>query len=205
MGRLIREGGPPRRVVPAEALQARHEADGILGAARTEAERVMREARDHAARVRMEAEAAGRRDARAEAARVVVEATRTRDRILRDAQDQVLRVAMAVARRIVGDQLAADPAAVRALAGRALDHARRARQVTLRIHPDDADAVAPLAQDWPGTLTVVPDATLTRGDCLLHTDVGDVDARLHIQLAALERTLHEAAFASNLGGLRPSG
>jgi type III secretion protein L len=191
MSRVIRGGVDARHVVPAEVIHARDEAGQLLHEARAEAERRVAQARAEAEGIRAHAEAEGRTAAQAEAAGLLADASAARDRILADAHDQIARLAIAVARRIVGDRLEADPTTTGHLVQRALDRARRARRLTLRVHPADVDTVRPLVGDGDRSVTVAPDPELARGDCVLHTDVGEVDARLEVQLAALERALRQ--------------
>ena len=75
----------------------------------------------------------------------------------------------------------------------ALDRARRARQVRVRLHPDDVAALAALAASpFPPAVTLTPDATLSRGDCIVESDLGTIDARVSTKLDALSEALRKA-------------
>ncbi|MFW5876886.1 MAG: type III secretion system stator protein SctL [Myxococcota bacterium] len=189
MGRVIRAGEPPRHVLAAEVLDARQRAEHILAEARSEADRIVSEARAEADRIRREATEAGLREGQARAATLVTRASEIRDRMLTDAEGQVTKLALAVARRLVGAAAASDPSLVRGLVEQALARTRRARTLELRVHPDDAPQVRELVDGRPREISVEADASIERGGCVLHTDVGDVDARLEVQLAAIERAL----------------
>ena len=74
-------------------------------------------------------------------------------------------------------------------------HVRSARQVTLRVHPEDGALLeAALADlrataELRGSLHIEPDAALERGDCIVISDAGVLDARIETQLLALQRAL----------------
>lgn len=186
---MIRADEAPRRVIPRVVVDARDEAARILRDARQEADRLVGAARDEAARIREQAREAGLREGQKRAAATVADAARTRDRVLDDARAQIPKLAVAVARRLVGDALQADPAQVRQLVDRAVARARRARRLELRVHPDDVPHVRGLADAPDRTVTIEADPSIARGGCILRTDVGDVDARLEVQLDALEQAL----------------
>lgn len=189
MGRLIRGGEPRRHVLAAEVLDAREQAEHILAEARKEADRLVSEAHAEADRIRREATEAGLQEGQTRAAATVARASEMRDRMLTDAEGQVTKLAVAVARRLVGAAAASDPSFVRGLVEQALARTRRARALEVRVHPEDAPHVRDLVEGRPREIAVQPDASIERGGCVLHTDVGDVDARLEVQLAAIERTL----------------
>ena len=92
---------------------------------------------------------------------------------------QVAEVAIALARQVVRTELQTQPAAVAAVAQEALGAAlMSAQQLALRLHPDDLALVrqhagAALAERGA---RLVSDATLTRGGCVVETDVGVIDA-----------------------------
>ncbi len=173
MSRVIRGGGRPR-VVRAEVVDARSEAERILEQARSEAERILDQARQE-----------GLERAREEAATLLLSARRERDRILTSAREDVARVAVLAAERIVAAELALSPERVRDIVERALQPTRRAERVTLRVHPEDAE----LLERLPPNVEVVPDPALQRGGCLVSSERGEVDARIEVQLQALREAL----------------
>jgi flagellar biosynthesis/type III secretory pathway protein FliH len=104
-----------------------------------------------------------------------------------------------MAEQIVGHAVAVAPGVMAEIVGVALDACRpRGDWVRVRVHPDDAAAVAArrdaLVSRAPraAVLEIVEDETVGRHGCVIETPVGRVDARLETQLAALERALTEA-------------
>lgn len=99
-------------------------------------------------------------------------------------QDMARTLAIAathLARTIVRSELVAQPQLVAAVAQEAIDTLLlSARHITLRVHPDDHGFVAQGAAE---VLTargarLLADASLTRGGCLVESDIGVIDATI---------------------------
>jgi flagellar assembly protein FliH len=99
-------------------------------------------------------------------------------------QDMARTLAIAathLARTIVRSELVAQPQLVAAVAQEAVDTLLlSARHITLRVHPDDHGFVAQGAAE---VLTargarLLADASLTRGGCLVESDIGVIDATI---------------------------
>lgn len=116
-----------------------------------------------------------------------------------DAQTEQALVALMLelARRLVQQELAADPGKVLGVVRDAVAHlAQPARQVRVRLHPDDARVVGELlAGDTSGEgWSLVPDRQLNPGDCVVDSETARIDARLDTRQAQLaQRLLGDAA------------
>ena len=101
-----------------------------------------------------------------------------------DALQQDMARALAVsathlARQIVRSELAARPELVGMVAQEALDTLlMSARQITVRVHPQDHALVAQGAADVLAArgARLLADASIARGGCLVESDIGVVDA-----------------------------
>jgi flagellar assembly protein FliH len=99
-------------------------------------------------------------------------------------QDMARTLALAathLARRIVRDELATQPALVAKVAQEAVDTLLlSARHITLRVHPDDHGFVAQGAAEVLAArgARLVADATITRGGVVVVSDIGVIDATL---------------------------
>ncbi len=92
---------------------------------------------------------------------------------------RIAGVALELARQVVRAELDAHPEVVVAVAEEALGTLlATARQVVLRLNPDDHALAAPqLAEVLAARgARVVPDATLSRGSCFVESDIAVVDA-----------------------------
>ena len=192
------------RLVPAEVLDARAEAQKIVSAARTEAEEVVARARADADVIRSETrrlgEGEGRRTAEAAFTTLMIEARADAERTRAAAIPAARTLAMRMAEKIVGRAAKMDPEVLANIAAEALAAARaRTGLVLLRVHPDDLSAIdtarPALAARMAAAveLRVVADAAVSRGGCVVETPVGRLDARLETQLAALEQAVFGAS------------
>lgn len=101
-----------------------------------------------------------------------------------DALQQDMARALAVsathlARQIVRSELQARPELVAAVAQEALDTLlMSARQITVRVHPDDHPLVAQGASEVLAErgARLLSDASIARGGCLVESDIGVIDA-----------------------------
>jgi len=163
--------------------------DGDVYDAGVEAARILEAARLEATELRAAAEVAGFEAGQQAGLAAVSESEIARAaeaaRRVTDHKDELVKLAVAIAEKIVRRQLTLTPEAVAEVAADALALARGKRDVTVRVHPEDVDWVA---RRLPGVI-IRGDEAVTRGGCVVDTDVGRVDGRLESQLAAIERGL----------------
>jgi flagellar assembly protein FliH len=103
-----------------------------------------------------------------------------------DALQQAMATALAdaavsLARQVVRGELQANPQQVAMVAQEAIEALLlSARHVTVRVHPDDQPLVAQGAQEIIAArgARLVGDASVTRGGCIVESDIGIVDASI---------------------------
>jgi flagellar assembly protein FliH len=121
-----------------------------------------------------------------------------------DIAQAVAESAVRLAREVVRQELQQRPEIVQTVAEDAVQAlAASARQLCLRVHPDDH---ALLVQGASDTLQrrgvqLQPDASVSRGGCLLQADIGRVDASVEARWAAAAANLGHAQVAWD-GGVR---
>ncbi len=122
---------------------------------------------------------------------------RQRRELLTELQPYVVRIAIEVARRIVRRELTTDPGLITRTAETALEQMMTASQVTVRVHPLDAQVlratlseVVP-APDQAEAIEIVPDGSIEPGGCVVESDRGIVDARLRTQFETMQARLLE--------------
>ena len=207
--RILRAEGARRfepllAMQPSAAQRRRIARDEIE--ARLEAERILREAHERVDSLLADAE----KQALAEVERVSRQAQEeaqaqlaARWIALRDAEgvaltrdvDRVVAVAVVLAERLIGAALELTPARIADLARSVLDEARGARRARIESHPVDAEALRrhlSALQLEGDTVEVRDNVTLARGELLLHTDLGTIDAKLAPRLERLAQALHDA-------------
>lgn len=193
---------PARRRISAAEWMGAERAEALVASAEAEAAAV----RAAADQVRAAAVLEGRAEGRAEGLEAAAEQVSARLGQLAEAQATWLacaeldlaELAVEMARRILGQELRADPGAVLANARAALRVAGPARRLRVRLHPD---LVAQLRERTPAlasqvegrALELVADAALIPGDVLVETEAGQVDGRLESRLERFRAALARAA------------
>lgn len=165
-------GGDRATVVRSEIVEARAEAARLLDEARKRAAALVEEQRD---RLRAEARAAA-----------LLEAEAARRMALTQVTDDLAELVVGVARRLIGEALETRPELVRARVIDALERVRRASMVRVHLHPADVPALEGVEAE------VVPDETLSRGDCVVRSELGEIDARIEVGLDGIRRALGAA-------------
>lgn len=93
----------------------------------------------------------------------------------------IARSAVLLARQVIRSELQTQPQQVSDLAREALQAVlMSARQIVVRVHPDDLALVAQGAEDVLKArgARLEPDPAVERGGCLVESDVGSIDASL---------------------------
>jgi flagellar biosynthesis/type III secretory pathway protein FliH len=107
-------------------------------------------------------------------------------------EGELVQLALAVARKIVQHEIGVAPEAVAAIVRQALNRVENPARIRIRLHPEDVkllgDVSPPLMSGRPeaGRVELEPDASITRGGCLIATDGGEIDARLERQFQVVE-------------------
>lgn len=104
---------------------------------------------------------------------------------------QVVRLALEIARRILHREVSMDRHLAEAMVRVALDRLGATGPITIRLHPDDVAAVSDRVRTGDGSLTLVADANVSRGGCLVEADAGFVDGGLDAQFAEIAHALFE--------------
>ena len=107
-----------------------------------------------------------------------------RDRWLDQCQSETVRLGVAIAERLLHRTLTTQPEAVIDLVRSALAWSVGADHLKVRLHPADAElvtsAAASLQTESCATLEFVADESLARGDCLVESSNGQIDARREV-------------------------
>jgi len=114
-----------------------------------------------------------------------------RQTLLRQSERQLVQLALALAKRIVRREVAADDELFVALTRVALDRLGDARQATIRLHPDDHARLAGQGvEQWAAAhVSVVADSAVSRGGCVVESPFGFVDATIDAQFQELAQAM----------------
>lgn len=105
----------------------------------------------------------------------------------------LLTLAVAIAERVIGAELKADPGVVERVVALALDQVPLERVISVMAHPDDVAVVerwaGPALGDARRAIEIVADSAVGPGGCVIGTKTGFIDARIETQLAEVRRAL----------------
>jgi flagellar biosynthesis/type III secretory pathway protein FliH len=183
MTRLIRCDQSPR-VVPA-----------MVGDASLRARQIIERAQAQAEQLRHEASAQGRAQGLASLSAAFFELADARDRELAALEPHAIEIALSAAKQIVGEELQLSPERIAAIVAPLIARLRRSSVITLRLHPEDAVLARHHASEWQATarssarIQVDGDASVSRGGCVVMSDIGSLDARLESRLALMGRAI----------------
>ncbi|GAA5234011.1 flagellar assembly protein FliH [Verticiella sediminum] len=116
-------------------------------------------------------------------------------RLAADTAPALTQLALAVARRIVAEELRVRPEAILSVVEAALQDAPADTRVRIHVHPDDAAILHAHMQsrlDEHGW-RAVPDSAVTRGGCRLLTSYGEIDASLQTRWSHIAADLGSTA------------
>ena len=171
------------------------DATQLRASAEADAQALLVVARAEADRIRAAATAEGRERGLAAVTELLVSARAEALRSRRAATLDLRGLAVKIAEKLLGRTLALDPAAVVDLTTEALRHAGEPKAIRIRSNPDDLallESGRPRLLDRArsaGALHLEGDASIERGGCIIESELGSVDARLSVQLDAIERAL----------------
>lgn len=125
------------------------------------------------------------------------EANRERLRILGSCESIMVRLSMDIAQKIVEKEITLNPDIIIKLVKNIREFMKSAEAVKVLVSPEDFETlVAEFAESdfTPGDnsqLHIMADKSISRGGCMVETDLGSVDARLETRVSTLENALME--------------
>jgi flagellar assembly protein FliH len=116
-----------------------------------------------------------------------------------NAQQQILELAVEVARKILAHEIEENSTVVLPMVRAALEKVRDQQEVSVRVHSVDYEFIMNSRQDLQvligreQPILVQADDSVPRGNCLIDTTSGTVDARIDTQLDSIRKALQEVS------------
>lgn len=141
-------------------------------------------------------------------AQTIEELADLRRTMIRQTERQMVQLSLAIAKRILRREVVLDRELTMTMARVALERLGDATAVTVRLNPADFEATFRRHDDLQthtgARVSVVADAAISRGGCLVQSDFGYVDGSVDAQFQELARALlteegQEAPVATHAG------
>lgn len=113
------------------------------------------------------------------------------------AQADFLRCALAIARKVVKQEVAFNDGVIKDNLKKAVELSAEKSEIQVRLNPSDLEIVEEYVPQIKSefsklkSIHLVPDMAVSRGGCIVQTRSGEVDARIETQFEEIERQLLE--------------
>lgn len=195
----------PEELVSGEAGGTK---EGLISYAKNEAEEIIRKAMDEVEGIKEQARESGIEEARRiaeetasdkvkDALQTLNQAVVERKRIIKDAEAEILRLALKVAEQIVRSEVSMHRDVTLNIVSDAISRVSDREQVIVRVNREDIDNIKKYKDrigsvvDGIKSLSVIEDAAVEPGGCIIETNLGYVDARISTKLASIEEAFRK--------------
>ena len=118
-----------------------------------------------------------------------------RHALIDSAEPELVRLAVAIAERVLHQQIALDHGVVVEMAKAAIARIVDREKITVRVNPADVERMREhreqlLALGDVKTMRVIEDQRVDRGGVIIETDAGSIDAKISTQLTEVRKILH---------------
>lgn len=188
-------GRAPQREAPLADAEAEARARALIEEAEAAADQLLEEAKEQVRALVLENAEAGKHEGFAQAEHLREQIAGLEQRMVKEVEGEVVRTALKVASELIEAELVERNEAVVDIVFTALQSARDARDVYLRVNPQDAEVLRTHktrlidALGRARDVDVREDRKVRPGGVLIQTESGVIDAQLETQLAELTRVL----------------
>lgn len=185
-----------KRVVDARERAARITADAEIEAAkiRGEAEAVMADAKKRRGDELRRGYAEGESKGLAKVTEKLLEFERIRERFYEGVEPEVIKLTMSIAEKVIGKLAAENQELIKIVVRQALEKTLGDR-IVIRVNPEDHRALLADGCDFRESLDRTKrlafreDESISKGGCIVESEVGTIDAQLELQLDAIRKAL----------------
>ena len=192
---LARDSIEQDGIIRGEVYSASAKARELLQKAQQEAETILQKAQEESAKQHQTSYDAGYQEGLAQTTELLVKARTEQEQFFKNANRDLMDLAFKIAEKIIGKQLEMEPETIIGIVKQAMQTVRQSKQLTIRVHPEDAKLLKENEEELQETLgrqrilDVVEDKKVHRGGCIIESEIGTVEAQLQTQLDRLKKIL----------------
>lgn len=182
-------------VIRGEVYSASARARELLRKAQEEADAILQKARDEGEQEKKQGYEAGYQEGLAQTTELLAKARLEYEQFVRSAHKDLLDLAFKVAEKIIGRQLEVDETTVLDIVSQAMKSVRQSRELTIRVHPDDAKVLRKNEEALieklgrQRVIDIMEDKKVQKGGCIIESEIGIVEAQLQTQLERLKKVI----------------
>jgi type III secretion system HrpE/YscL family protein len=190
------KSGPPK-IIEREVVGAHHEARKLISDAHQEAQQIREAALAEAEETRQRGYQEGYQEGLGQYTEQTTRALLELEKKEQALELEFVKLVRVCVEKLLGQEMKLHPDAIVGIVRNALRDARQQREIIVRINPEDVEQ----AKKSQGRLLEVlaranaieirADNAITRGGCVIMTELGTIDASLERQLQALEDAIEE--------------
>jgi len=175
-----------------------------LPKAKSEAQALIERAQAEVEQIRGQARESGRREGREEAAARVEEAlallneaVKERKKIIKDSEGELLRLSLKIAEQIIRSEVSLHRDVSLNIVSEAIGRVSDREQIIVRVNREDAEYLKRYKDRLAGMIdgvksfSIIEDANIEPGGCVIETNLGFIDARIATKLKAIEEALQK--------------
>ncbi len=105
----------------------------------------------------------------------------------------LLNLALQISRHVIRSEISIHREKIENVVRETLDHARNLELIALEMHPKDCDFItreSDILNELPDNINLKKNPSISRGGCLLHTNMETIDARVETKLEQLAEELY---------------
>lgn len=186
-------------VIDRKSLEAKSKAEIIIENSETEAaeirgyaQKVLSEVEAVREKARKEGFAAGEAKGLSQVTEKLVRLEAMREKFYKEAENEVIKLVMAMAEKVIGKIVEDRPEVIKDVVRQALERSIGDR-ITVRVNPEDYKTIQNLefkdVLDRTKRLHFKEDEAVSKGGCVVETEVGTIDAQIETQMEAIKKAL----------------
>ncbi len=184
---------------------AKNEADGILKKAIEEADGIREQAKEEGLEEAKRVAEESASDKVKDALQTLNDAVIERKKIIKDAENEILRLSLKVAEQIIKSEVSLHRDVSLNIVSDAISRVSDREQVIIKVNREDLENVKKYKDrignivDGIKSLSIVEDASVEPGGCVVETNLGYVDARISTKIAAIEEAFRKISSNGGTG------
>ncbi|WP_041643842.1 FliH/SctL family protein [Mahella australiensis] len=139
----------------------------------------------------------------AEAQHMVDDAQKEKDKVMRAAEEELVELALSIAKEVLEHEISIDRNTIVYLAKKALKRCYYSDGITIRVRDEDYGTLIEHLADFTSAkgenvnITILKDAAIDEGTCLIDTPTGTIDASIDTQMDIIAAKLRSLSKAVN--------